>query len=42
MMLFLGIANGNHVEGMSIGIVPLLVGIALLLYAYLLAPKPQH
>jgi hypothetical protein len=42
MMLFLGIANGNHVEGMSIGIVPLLVGIALLLYAYLLAPKPQR
>jgi hypothetical protein len=39
-MIFLGIANDdNHLIGVAIGIVPLMVGLALLLYAYRLSPK---
>jgi hypothetical protein len=39
LMIFLGIANDeNHLVGVAIGIVPLMVGLALLLYAYRLAP----
>jgi hypothetical protein len=42
LMIFLGIANDeNHLIGVAIGIIPLVVGIALLLYAYRLAPKSQ-
>jgi hypothetical protein len=42
LMIFLGIANDdNHLIGVAIGIVPLMVGLALLLYAYRLAAKPQ-
>lgn len=40
LMIFLGIANDdNHLIGVAIGIVPLMVGLALLLYAYRLSPK---
>ncbi|MGA9719818.1 MAG: hypothetical protein WBQ79_16180 [Acidobacteriaceae bacterium] len=40
LMIFLGIANDdNHLVGVAIGIVPLMVGPALLLYAYRLSPK---
>lgn len=40
LMIFLGIANdNNHLIGVAIGIVPLMVGLALLLYAYRLSPK---
>jgi hypothetical protein len=40
LMIFLGIANDdNHLIGVGIGIVPLMVGLALLLYAYRLSPK---
>jgi hypothetical protein len=43
LMIFLGIANDdNHLIGVAIGIVPLMVGIALLIYAYRLAPKQQQ
>jgi hypothetical protein len=39
-MTFLGIANDDgHLIGVAIGVVPLMVGIALLVYAYRLAPK---
>ena len=42
LMIFLGIANDdNHLIGVAIGIVPLMVGLALLLYAYRLSPKLQ-
>ena len=41
IMLFLGIGDDNHLEGASIGVVPFLVGVALLLYVYRLASKPQ-
>jgi hypothetical protein len=42
LMIFLGIANDdNHLIGVAIGIVPLMVGIALLIYAYRLASKQQ-
>jgi hypothetical protein len=40
LMIFLGIANDDsHLIGVAIGVVPLMVGIALLVYAYRLAPK---
>jgi hypothetical protein len=40
LMIFLGIANDdNHLIGVGIGIVPLMVGLALLLYAYRLSPR---
>lgn len=40
LMIFLGIANDdNHLVGVAIGIVPLMVGPTLLLYAYRLSPK---
>ena len=40
LMIFLGIANDDsHLIGVAIGVVPLMVGLALLLYAYRLAPK---
>lgn len=40
--IFLGIAvDGNHALGASIGGIPLLVGAALLVYSYRLAPKLQ-
>jgi hypothetical protein len=43
LMIFLGIANeDNHLIGVSIGVVPLMVGLALLVYAYRLAPRPQQ
>jgi hypothetical protein len=43
LMIFLGIANNdNHLIGVAIGAVPLMVGLALLLYAYRLAPRPQQ
>jgi hypothetical protein len=43
LMIFLGIANDdNHLIGVAIGIVPMMVGIALLIYAYRLAPKQQQ
>lgn len=42
LMIFLGIANDdNHLIGIAIGIIPFVVGLALLLYAYRLAPKSQ-
>jgi hypothetical protein len=42
LMIFLGIANDdNHLIGVAIGIIPFMVGLALLLYAYRLAPKSQ-
>ncbi len=42
-MIFLGIANDdNHLIGVAIGVVPLMVGLALLIYAYRLAPRPQE
>ena len=43
VMIFLGIATDeNHLIGVAIGIIPLVVGLALLLYAYRLAPKSQR
>jgi hypothetical protein len=43
LMIFLGIANDdNHLIGVAIGVVPLMVGLALLVYAYRLAPRPQQ
>jgi hypothetical protein len=42
LMIFLGIANYEHLVGVAIGIVPLMVGLALLLYAYRLAPRQQQ
>jgi hypothetical protein len=43
VMIFLGIANDdNHLIGVAIGIIPFFVGLALLLYAYRLAPKSQR
>ena len=37
------IANDdNHLVGVAIGIVPLMVGIALLIYAYRFAPKERQ
>ena len=43
LMIFLGVANDdNHMIGVAIGVVPLMVGIALLIYAYRLAPKQQQ
>jgi hypothetical protein len=43
LMIFLGIANDdNHLIGVAIGVVPLMVGLALLLYAYRFAPKSQQ
>jgi hypothetical protein len=40
LMIFLGIVNDDgHLVGVAIGVVPLMVGIALLVYAYRLAPK---
>jgi hypothetical protein len=40
LMIFLGIANDDsHLIGVAIGVVPLMVGLALLIYAYRLAPK---
>lgn len=42
LMIFLGIAtDDNHMIGVAIGIVPLMVGLALLLYAYRLSPKSE-
>lgn len=42
LMIFLGMVNDdNHLIGVAIGIIPFFVGIALLLYAYRLAPKSQ-
>lgn len=42
-MVFLGIATDeNHWIGIGIGIIPFVVGIALLLYAYWLAPRSQR
>ncbi len=40
LMIFIGIANDdNHLIGVAIGIVPLMVGLAMLLYAYRLSPR---
>jgi hypothetical protein len=40
LMIFLGIANDDsHLIGVAIGVVPLMVGLALLIYAYRLAPR---
>ena len=40
LMIFLGIAvDDNHLIGVAIGIIPFVVGLALLLYAYRLAPR---
>jgi hypothetical protein len=37
------IANDdNHLVGVAIGIVPLMVGIALMIYAYRFAPKERQ
>ncbi|MCU1313817.1 MAG: hypothetical protein JWM54_1574 [Acidobacteriaceae bacterium] len=42
LMIFLGLVAGdNHLIGVAIGSMPLMVGFALLLYVYRLAPK-QH
>jgi hypothetical protein len=42
LMIFLGIANDeSHLIGVAIGVVPLMVGMALLIYAYRLAPREQ-
>jgi hypothetical protein len=42
LMIFLGIAvEENHQLGVAIGVIPFLVGIALLLYAYRLGRTPQ-
>jgi hypothetical protein len=42
-MVFLSIANDeNHLIGVAIGAIPFLIGLALLLYAYRLAPRPQQ
>lgn len=42
LMIFLGIANDDsHLIGIAIGVIPFVVGLALLLYAYRLAPKSQ-
>ena len=42
LMIFLGLVAGdNHLIGVAIGSMPLMVGLALLLYVYRLAPK-QH
>ncbi|HEY3989903.1 MAG TPA: hypothetical protein VGM02_11430 [Acidobacteriaceae bacterium] len=42
-MIFLSIANDdNHLLGVGIGAIPFLIGLALLLYAYRLAPRPQQ
>lgn len=39
-MIFFGIANDeNYLIGVAIDVVPLMTGIALLVYAYRLAPK---
>jgi hypothetical protein len=41
-MVFLGVANAeNHLLGISIGLIPFLIGVALLIYAFLLAERPQ-
>lgn len=43
LMIFLGIAvDDNHLIGVAIGIIPFMVGLALLLYAYRLAPRAQR
>jgi hypothetical protein len=43
LMIFLGIAvDDNHLLGVAIGVVPFMVGIAQLVYAYRLAPKTQQ
>lgn len=44
LMIFLGIATdeNEHWIGIAIGIIPFVVGIALLLYAYRLAPRSQR
>jgi hypothetical protein len=43
VMVFLGIADSdNHLIGVTIGMIPSLVGLALLLYAYRFAPRPQQ
>lgn len=40
LMAFLGaLARDNHLAGALLGVIPFMVGIALLVYAYLMAPK---
>ena len=42
LMIFLGIAvEDNHQLGIAIGVIPFLVGVALLVYAYRLGRLPQ-